>query len=66
MGCGTGGQTITLFDNTDLHITVVDFFPKLLESLEHKISVLNLKNKIQTLQCTMDNLPQFEDNLDII
>jgi cyclopropane fatty-acyl-phospholipid synthase-like methyltransferase len=66
IGCGTGGQTITLADHTYSHITAVDIFPKFLESLEHKISVLNLKNKIQTLQCSMDNLPQFEDNFDII
>lgn len=66
IGCGTGGQTITLADYTYSQITAVDIFPKFLESLEHKISVLYLKNKIQTLQCSMDNLPQFEDNFDII
>ncbi|MGI6424960.1 MAG: class I SAM-dependent methyltransferase [Tepidanaerobacteraceae bacterium] len=36
IGCGTGGQTITLAKNTESHITAVDMLPQFLEKLMKK------------------------------
>ena len=33
IGCGTGGQTLTLAESLDGHITAVDLFPEFLEEL---------------------------------
>ena len=38
IGCGSGGQTITLAQHTDAKITAVDLFPGFLEELEKRRS----------------------------
>lgn len=36
IGCGSGGQTITLAQNLNAHITAVDLFPEFLNELDYK------------------------------
>jgi len=66
IGCGSGAQTITLAENIDGQITAVDLFPEFLRKLEVKAEVKGLKNKIKTLEKSMDNLDFEQEELDII
>lgn len=66
IGCGSGAQTITLAENIDGRITAVDLFPEFLRKLEVKAEVKGLKNKIKTLEKSMDNLDFEQEELDII
>ena len=45
IGCGTGGQTLTLAESLDGHITAVDLFPEFLEELESRAAKRGLKNR---------------------
>lgn len=66
IGCGLGGQTITLAQNLDGQITAVDLFPDFLTELQEKSQKLGLNDKIKTLQKSMDDLPFQDEELDII
>jgi len=46
IGCGTGGQTITLAKNTEAHITAVDMLLQFLETLMRKAKENNLIDRI--------------------
>ena len=39
IGCGTGGQSVTLAHHLDAHITAVDLFPDFLEEVKHNIRI---------------------------
>ena len=66
IGCGTGGQTITLAQNIKAQITAVDLFPKFLVKLNLKAKETNLQNKIRTLKRSMDDLDFNKEEFDII
>ena len=66
IGCGTGGQTINLAQNSNLKITAVDLFPPFLDELNQKSRKLGLEGKISTLEASMDNLPFAREEFDII
>lgn len=66
IGCGSGGQTITLAQNIDGHITAVDLVPEFLEELNKKAEVLGLNEKITTLEASMEQLPFHKESFDII
>lgn len=66
IGCGSGGQTITLAQNINGEITAVDLFPEFLEELNKKSEKLGLQKKIKTLEKSMDDLPFNKEALDII
>ena len=66
IGCGTGGQTITLANNTKGDITGIDIFPKYIDILIENANKLNLQNRINGIIGTMDNLPFQEEELDLI
>ena len=66
IGCGTGGQTITLAQKLDAQITAVDLFPDFLDELNDKAEKLGLKEKIITLEKSMDELPFDDEEFDII
>ncbi len=66
IGCGSGGQTITLAQNLDGQITAIDLFPIFLDELNEKSKKLGLKEKIKTLEKSMDNLPFNGEEFDII
>ena len=42
IGCGTGGQTMVLAQNTPGHITGIDLFPSFIDLFNIKASKLNL------------------------
>jgi len=65
IGCGTGGQTLTLAESLDGHITAVDLLPEFLEELEVRAAKRDLKNRISTLQASMDKLPFGKEEFDL-
>jgi SAM-dependent methyltransferase len=66
IGCGTGGQTLTLAKNLNGQITAVDLFPEFLDKLSAESEKLGLTDKISTLKRSMDNLPFHKDEFDLI
>ena len=66
IGCGSGGQTITLANHINGHITAVDLFPQFLSELDEKVGKLGLTDKIKCLEKSMDSLPFEKEELDII
>lgn len=66
IGCGSGGQTITLARNINGQITAVDLFPEFLDELKEKSEKLGLKEKIMALEKSMDDLPFKNEDFDII
>lgn len=66
IGCGSGGQTISLAKNLNGQITAVDLFPEFLNELNEKSQILGLANRIVTLEKSMDDLPFSEGEFDLI
>ena len=66
IGCGSGGQTITLAKNTKAHITAVDMMPQFLETLIKKAKENNLIDRITAKEMLMDNLTFDENSFDVI
>lgn len=66
VGCGTGGQTITLAKYTSAYITAVDMLPQFLEVLVRKAQENNLADRITAKEMLMDNLSFDEKSFDII
>jgi cyclopropane fatty-acyl-phospholipid synthase-like methyltransferase len=66
IGCGSGGQTITLAQKINCQITAVDLYSEFLDELNEKSEKLGLKDKIITLQKSMEDLPFKNEEFDII
>jgi SAM-dependent methyltransferase len=66
IGCGSGGQTITLAKNLNGQITAVDLFPQFINELNDKSRKLGLIDKIITLEKSMDDLPFNKSEFDLI
>ena len=66
IGCGSGAQTITLAKNLNGKITAVDLFSDFLIKLEERAKVLNLEDKISTLEKSMEDLPFAKEEYDIL
>lgn len=66
IGCGTGGQTITLAKNTETQITAVDMLPQFLETLMKNAKKNNLLDRITVKEVLMDNLTFDENSFDVI
>ena len=65
LGCGTGGQTLTLAKHLNAQITAVDLFPEFLNQLNTRAYQEGVANQITTLQQSIDELP-FKEDLDLI
>ena len=66
IGCGSGGQTITLAKNLNAQITAVDLFPEFLNELNEKSQQLGFTGKVVTLEKSMDDLPFKQNEFDLI
>ena len=66
IGCGSGGQTITLADKLNASITAVDLFPAFLDELNEKSQNCELTDKIETLEKSMEDLPFDKSEFDLI
>lgn len=66
IGCGSGGQTITLAQNLNAMITAVDLFPEFLKKLIQNAKSQGLDDKIVTLEASMEKLPFEKEEFDIV
>lgn len=66
LGCGTGGQTITLANHIKGKITALDLFPKFINIFNRNVKQLGLQDRAKGIVGSMDNLPFREEELDLI
>lgn len=66
IGCGTGGQTLTLARNTNAHITAVDIFPRMLDVLSERFSRAGLSGRVTAEPASMLDLPFSDGRFDMI
>lgn len=66
IGCGTGGQTITLAQNAPGHITAVDLFPSFIDMLGKKAAQNGLQERVKGIAGSMDKLPFKDEEFDLI
>lgn len=66
IGCGCGAQTLDLAKLTHGKVVAVDLFPEFLNEVKLKADEMGVSDRINTLQCSMENLPFEEESLDLI
>ncbi|MDR1679814.1 MAG: class I SAM-dependent methyltransferase [Prevotellaceae bacterium] len=66
IGCGTGGQTMVLGQNTPCQITGVDFFPDFVRLFNQNAQSRNLQDRVKGIVGDMANLPFQEEEFDLI
>ncbi len=66
IGCGTGGQTMTLAQNAPGQVTGIDLFPKFIDIFNRNAKQLGLSDKIKGMGWSMDKLPFQNEELDLI
>jgi len=66
LGCGTGGQTMILAQNTKGTITGLDIFPDFIEKFNTNAEKLGLQNRVKGIVGSMDNLPFQNEEFDVI
>jgi len=66
IGCGSGAQTLDLARLTKGKIIAVDLFPEFLEKVKEQANMEGFTERINTLQCSMEDLPFEEESLDLI
>ncbi|WP_291860625.1 class I SAM-dependent methyltransferase [Marinilabilia sp.] len=66
IGCGTGGQTMVLGENTQCKITGVDNWPDFINKFNQNAQVKNLQDRVKGIVGNMENLPFQEEELDLI
>lgn len=66
IGCGTGGQTMVLAQNTTGTITGIDLFPDFIGIFNENAKRLNLQDRIKGITGSMDDLPFKDEEYDLI
>lgn len=66
LGCGTGGQTITLAQHAPGSFTGIDLFPGFVDQLNENAKKHGLSERVKGLVGSMDNLNFQEEDLDLI
>jgi ubiquinone/menaquinone biosynthesis C-methylase UbiE len=66
LGCGSGGQTITLAQQLDATITAVDVFPDFLDELRERAQQEGVSDKISPLKASMAALPFDHEAFDLL
>jgi len=66
LGCGTGGQTMVLAQNTKGTITGLDVYPDFITIFNDNARKLNLQDKLKGIVGSMDNLPFQNGEFDLI
>ncbi|WP_424933901.1 class I SAM-dependent methyltransferase [Amaricoccus macauensis] len=56
IGCGTGASTLVLAQELDAEITAVDFLPDFLRALEDRADAAGVRERITTLEASMEAL----------
>ncbi|MCP3927156.1 MAG: class I SAM-dependent methyltransferase [Desulfobacterales bacterium] len=66
IGCGTGGQTYVIANNTSGNITGIDLSPTFIDMFNVNSKKLNLQDRVNGVVCSMENLPFQNEELDLI
>jgi len=66
IGCGTGGQTMTLAQHALGSITGIDLFPVFIDLFNQNAEKLNLQHRVKGIVGSMDDLPFGAEELDLI
>jgi SAM-dependent methyltransferase len=66
LGCGTGGQTMTLARTTPAKITGIDLFPTFIDLFNANAKRLNVDDRVRGIAGSMDDLPFMDEELDLI
>ncbi|PLW98388.1 MAG: SAM-dependent methyltransferase [Marinilabiliales bacterium] len=66
LGCGTGGQTMTLGKHAPGTITGIDIFERFINLFNAQAEKMNLNNRVKGVIGSMDNLSFKEEELDLI
>ncbi len=66
IGCGTGGQTITIAQNSLGNICGIDLFPDFVNKLNENAIKLNLQSRIKGIVGSMENLSFNNEEFDLI
>lgn len=66
LGCGTGGQTMTLAQNTPAKITGIDLFPTFVDLFNANARRFNVDDRVKGIVGSMDDIPFEEGELDLI
>lgn len=66
IGCGTGGQTMILAQNTAGKITGIDLFEIFIEKFNENVEKFQLQNRVKGEIGNMEKLPFRENELDLI
>lgn len=66
LGCGTGGQTMTLAKHTTARITGIDLFPMFIDLFNGAAQRLKVNGRVKGITGSMDDLPFEEGELDLI
>lgn len=66
VGCGSGGQTITLLRNTDAAVTAADLYDVFLKELARSASVLGLAGRLRVERADMNALPFADGEFDCV
>lgn len=66
LGCGTGGQTMTLAQHTQGRIIGIDIFPAFIDLFNKNAAKLNLQGRVEGIVGSMDDLSFGKEELDLI
>ena len=66
LGCGTGGSTIVLLEETGAHVTAVDIHPPFLATLRARAEEHGLADRITTVAADMANVASLGVGFDLI
>ena len=66
IGCGTGGQTLTLAQQVPGMITGIDLFPAFIDQFNQNAQRANLQDRMKGIIGSMDKLPFQQEELDVI
>ena len=66
IGCGTGGQTMVIAQNTKGNITGIDILPDFIKIFNDNAKTLDLQNRVDGVVGSMDNLPFHSEEFDLI
>ena len=66
IGCGSGGQTMVLAEQTQGKITGIDLFPVFIDLFNQNVEKRNLQERVKGVVGSMDNLPFREEEFDLL
>lgn len=66
IGCGTGSSALILAKKLGVEVTALDLFPQFIDILHQRVEDEGVRNKINGVVGSMENLPFAENSLDLL